>query len=106
MATLRFGRNGRVTAIWDDALAEFFTRAFGPEFAVARRRASIIMTVEEGRHAGCFYADMSYLADIANNGEHRLCLWPPRPLESECKQDEVEYVRLHYIQAQEPPKEE
>jgi hypothetical protein len=97
MSRLHFSRSGGVKAIWTDALANFFARAFGPKFAAARRRASIINTVEEGPYAGQFYADMSYLADMTQDDRHRVCLFPPRPLESDVKDDEVAYVEFEFI---------
>jgi hypothetical protein len=98
-AVLHFGKGGRVKAVWSDRLAQFYERAFGPDFAAARRRASIILTVEEGRFRGHFYADMSHLADLTGDDEHRCCLYPPRKLEEQCKQDEVAYVNRNFIGA-------
>lgn len=91
--TMRFDRSGRVQAIWDDQLALFYARAFGEGFARLRRRASIINTIEEGEMAGCFYADMSHLAELTGDNNHRCCLWPPTPLESDCKRAEVMYLK-------------
>jgi len=96
---LRFYPGGRVVAIHDDAFP--FSAAFGADFAAARRRASLINTVEEGPHAGCFYADMSLLAERTGNERHRVCLWPPRPTEAACKQDEFAYVERCVIDGRE-----
>ncbi len=95
---LKFEKGGRVKAVWDDKLALVYERAFGKEFASRRRRASLILTVEEGPSAGCFYADMSHLADITGEEEHRVCLWPPCRLESECKAAEVAYINARFIE--------
>ncbi len=95
---MRFLPGGRVLAVHDDDFP--FGRAFGADFAKTRRRASIINTVETGRHAGLFYADMSYLADQLGDDTHRVCLWPPRPTEGACKADEFVYVRKHFINRQ------
>lgn len=94
---VRFELDGTVRAVWDDDLADFFLRAFGPAFAAQRRRASLILTVTEGPYAGCFYADMSHLAELTGDVAHRVCLLPPRQLESQCKNDEVAYIEEHFI---------
>ncbi len=93
---MRFAPGGKVMAIHDDGFP--FEKAFGVDFAKARRRASIINTVEEGRYAGYFYADMSYLADRLGDDTHRVCLYPPRKEEADCKADEFIYVRDYFIE--------
>jgi hypothetical protein len=94
---IRIDKGGVVRTVWSDGMADFFARAFGPDFAAARRRASVILTVGSGRFAGCFYADMSHLADLTGDDSHRLCLYPPRRLEGECKRDEIAYVEAHFV---------
>lgn len=103
MSTLiHFNKGGRVRTTWSDDLAGVFEKAFGPDFAATRRRASVILTVEEGPFRGCFYADMSHLAELTGVDDHRLCLWPPRPLERQCKQDEVRYVEANFVRPKTP----
>ena len=94
---IRFGKGGSVKAIWDDEFSEFFYGAFGENFAGERRRASVIMTVEEGPFRGYFYADMSYLSQVTGLDEHAVCLWPPRLFEKECKFQEINYLDVHFI---------
>jgi hypothetical protein len=92
---MRFLPNGTILAIHDDDLP--YDKMFGSEFSKKRRRASIINTVEEGMFAGYFYADMSHLADLMHNDSHRVCLYPPRKTERECKAAEVAYIERHFI---------
>lgn len=92
---LRFLPGGRVRAIHDDAFP--FAKAFGGVFPAARRRASLINTVETGPYAGCFYADMSHLAEQLGEDGCRVCLWPPQPTEAACKRQEFDFVRFVFI---------
>lgn len=92
---LRFYPGGRVKAIHDDGFP--FEDAFGPDFAKARRRASVINTVESGPYAGYFYADMGHLAALHDDPTLDVCLWPPQKTEAACKAQEVAFIGAEYI---------
>ncbi len=96
MVRLKFSPGGKVRAIHDDNFP--WEKAFGPDFAASRRRASIINTVEDGPHAGNFYVDFSHLADATGNDQYRVCLTRTFAREGDAKNAEVVWLTANYIQ--------
>jgi len=96
MVRLKFSPGGKVRAIHDDNFP--WEKAFGPDFAASRRRASIINTVEDGPNAGRFYVDFSHLADATGDEKYRVCLTHTFDREGVAKEAEVVWLTANYIQ--------
>lgn len=95
MTTISFRPDGVVRAIWSQRFP--FEQAFGSEFLAARRRASVVLTVPVGPHAGDFFADFSYLAELTGDARHHVCLVKTFRCEAALIEAEVAWLRANWL---------